>query len=392
MLGGIAEGTSSKVAFAHVLRGIAALSVVISHCLSAFWTEPSLSLFVNLPPVRQTVPNPVIVQLINFIPFHVWGAVGVALFFMISGFVIPFTLQRRSRSAFLMARALRIWPTLIVGLLIASVAVACGSWIERRPLPWTVLDLLANISLLGNYLAMPRIDGVVWTLEIEIKFYVLMALFAGVVRRGQFAHILIIALAIASVAAAIEVIIAASPPISAPYFLMLQLACNDAHMIAFMFIGVLFNFYYHGFISARTAVATIVGLAVVNAALWMGAPHGGNKRVDFLLCYAGAAIAFALCFLARRRFSLHGVWARLGDISYPLYLGHATLGYTALNLFVRSGVSPTLAITITLAAIICMAAGVHRLVEVPSREYGRRLATRFDRWHNVTGYRWIGVR
>jgi len=38
------------------------------------------------------------------------GGFGVALFFLISGFVIPFSFLRYTRTGFAIARILRLWP------------------------------------------------------------------------------------------------------------------------------------------------------------------------------------------------------------------------------------------------------------------------------------------
>jgi peptidoglycan/LPS O-acetylase OafA/YrhL len=378
-MGSEGQTDSSKMGFAHVLRGLAALSVAIAHCVSAFWAARTLSLAVNLPPIPDTIPDPPISQLINHVPFHVWGASGVASFFVISGFVIPFTLERRSSAAFVVARVMRLWPTLIVAMLVAAGAIAFGSWLEDRPLPFTALDVLANMTLLGNYFGAPRLDGVLWTLEIEAKFYLMIALAAGIIMSAQIKKLMLLGLALAAVAASATFAIWILPPTGGYFVLFLRLLCNDSQMLAYMLIGVVFNCYHRGLVGVPQAAAAIAGLVVLDAVLWTVVPHGGPQWYYFLFCYAGAVLIFALCFKMRRFFSMHGPLAWLADISYPLYLGHCTLGYVLMNLLVRhGGVSPTLSLVLAFSVIIPLAIVVHRFVESPSQAIGRRLATLLD--------------
>ncbi len=51
-------------------------------------------------------------------PWFMPGPFGVALFFLISGLVIPFSFDRHRTGAFLLARLLRIYPTYLAALLI----------------------------------------------------------------------------------------------------------------------------------------------------------------------------------------------------------------------------------------------------------------------------------
>ncbi len=60
--------------------------------------------------IRSSVPWPAGAELVIASPIN-FGAFGVALFFLISGFVIPLSFQSYGRLDFLVARFFRIYPT-----------------------------------------------------------------------------------------------------------------------------------------------------------------------------------------------------------------------------------------------------------------------------------------
>ena len=169
-----------KIEFANTLRGFAALAVLISHYLGAFWTRrPAVEYLTNTPSLSIDLhPTPTIVTWLNAFPIFNWGAVGVAIFFLISGFVIPFTLRKSSLQGFLANRIFRIFPTYIVGFTITLMGIWLGSKYFENKWPFTATEVLIHyIPGLRDILWSRPIDGIVWTLEIEIRFYLVCALF-----------------------------------------------------------------------------------------------------------------------------------------------------------------------------------------------------------------------
>ena len=96
-----AAGGSAKIEFANTMRGVAAMLVLVSHYLGVFWTNrQGVSRYTPLPPLPKQFSTPPFVEWIHFGPWVNWGALGVGLFFLISGFVFPFSLGGRSRVSF----------------------------------------------------------------------------------------------------------------------------------------------------------------------------------------------------------------------------------------------------------------------------------------------------
>jgi len=100
------------------------------------------------------------------------GYLGVELFFMISGFVILWSASNRPAKKFVRARALRLYPEfwLAVALSAAIFWAVPGGFGKEL----TLRTFLVNLTMLPQYLDTPYVDGVYWTLGVEIKFYVLV--------------------------------------------------------------------------------------------------------------------------------------------------------------------------------------------------------------------------
>jgi peptidoglycan/LPS O-acetylase OafA/YrhL len=81
--------------FVHQLRGIAALVVIFgAHLLGVFWLNPLAVRTLIGVPSWDPPPGPQLVMWLHHFPLIGFGHFGVAVFFLISGFVIPFSVKR----------------------------------------------------------------------------------------------------------------------------------------------------------------------------------------------------------------------------------------------------------------------------------------------------------
>ncbi|MFC7401102.1 acyltransferase family protein [Citricoccus sp. GCM10030269] len=97
------------------------------------------------------------------------GAVGVQLFFIISGFVILLSSFGKSPARFIGSRVGRLYPAYWFAVLATSaltflIAPQLGT--RRSP-----SDIWANLTMFQGGLGVGHIDGVYWTLWVEMKFY-----------------------------------------------------------------------------------------------------------------------------------------------------------------------------------------------------------------------------
>jgi peptidoglycan/LPS O-acetylase OafA/YrhL len=96
--------------------------VVLSHHAGVFWhLQPAVAALTGLPLAFAKAPEGTGFLKPLLLDYFQAGPAGVALFFLISGYVIPFSLRGRSRAAFLGARAVRLLPTFWAGFAVQVV-------------------------------------------------------------------------------------------------------------------------------------------------------------------------------------------------------------------------------------------------------------------------------
>ncbi|PJI54488.1 hypothetical protein CTI14_14985, partial [Methylobacterium radiotolerans] len=107
-----------------------------------------------------------------------FGWIGVELFFVISGFVIAYSAEHATARAFLRSRLLRLVPAVwICATLTALVSLAIGRMGSVPHVLRAYLDCVLFVPV------EPWLDGVYWTLGVEIAFY---ALVFALLRLGRF--------------------------------------------------------------------------------------------------------------------------------------------------------------------------------------------------------------
>src|SRR5947199_3066526 len=109
---GGAPAAESRLWFAQALRALACLLVVFSHYGHLFVLDPQTVGVLCLCPPLKGLPRPAFLRVFELC--QVWyfspANFGVALFFLVSGFVIPFSLRRNTLGGFFVRRFFRLYP------------------------------------------------------------------------------------------------------------------------------------------------------------------------------------------------------------------------------------------------------------------------------------------
>ncbi len=311
------------------------------------------------------------------------GRVGVVIFFAISGFVIPASLSDAPGAIkrFAVKRFFRLYPAYWV-----SVALAGGLAlvIADRSDP-TPLQLLANLTMLQEFLGVRSLQGLYWTLHVELVFYALCALawVYGLGRSPAFLPAAVLAMAAGCVACLALAHLGGGKDSTA------HTAGMYCLHLSIMFWGAIVRRWYDGASLRLTERVVLRGavagwLALLGVALlgryggWLPA---ASDYVRLGLSYPLAILAFLVALRVWRRPG--AVMAYLGRISYSIYLLHPVVVIALFHLadamqFDRFSSVGLLAIQcLVMLLSVLLAALCYRWVEDPAIEAGSRIGRRF---------------
>jgi exopolysaccharide production protein ExoZ len=242
---------------------------------------------------------------------HMFGGVGqfgVDLFFVISGFIIVYSMERYysrpgASLAFARKRLIRIVPMywIATAVLLAHVLLTYPSLSAANMSVQQIVASLLFVPWAAPSGAVVPVHGVGWSLNYEFFFYVL---FAGAVILPRIQAVL-----------AVTVVLVAGALFTAIYPLPLPLGYWFQPIVLEFIMGMgLALLFRTGFQLPGWARAALVGLAIGALALNLGLP-----RVLIWGLPAVALVAAAVLGTDVPR-----VWglSRLGDASYSLYLLH----------------------------------------------------------------------
>jgi peptidoglycan/LPS O-acetylase OafA/YrhL len=170
-----APASAKRLAWLDALRGFAALCVVYDH----------LSYYV-LQHTRDLIYQ-----------FFDPGQYGVFVFFLVSGYIVPASLERKgSVRTFWVSRVFRLFPLYVFAMGVAVLFWQTGLGSLRGASHHGAASAFGLILMLSNVLGVPNSIDVIWTLSYEMAFYLLLtALFVGGVHRRSSRYALSFAVA-----------------------------------------------------------------------------------------------------------------------------------------------------------------------------------------------------
>jgi peptidoglycan/LPS O-acetylase OafA/YrhL len=282
-----------------------------------------------------------------------FASLGVQMFFVISGIVIPVSMIKARYSLtnwapFMAKRVVRIEPPYLAAIAITLIYFQLRAFVPSSA-PVDITPPLRDLILHVGYLV-PFFDGAkwangaFWTLSIEFQYYLVLSFtFPLVLRRKTLPRVSFYVL-----------------------FLLMPFVISDArflpHHSSLFLMGIAYGLWYCNIINRNECVAvlfaaTVVGIltlpvaAVVTGIVTLAIVH-------FLTNYSSKFLVF------------------LGTISYSLYLTHEATGSAIINFLshrFRQGYQQPIVIGTGYVISVACAYVMYRLVEKPSHNMSKKI-------------------
>lgn len=359
-----ATATANSEHLIDALRGFAALLVAYFHCRQVTWI--GMEAFHHS---HTSLANPGTIAAWLTLPVA-WGSAGVSIFFVISGYCIHRSGAARllknphfqlDAQQFWLRRFVRIYPALFAALLLTLAADSIS--LTLPPVSHKILDigphafLVDLFSLQGVAGKTYGSNGALWTLSLEVQFYLLYPLVFALRRRFGLGAV------IAGIAA-INVVSA------------LTLQRHDLTLFT--------SYWFSWILGAWVAEARLRGSAGFPFAYPAAALLAVAGCIAFHFGQYGAfqlwACAFACYFVKAlsRPFVAGGIvtslFSKLGEFSYSLYLIHLPLFVLLGSLLYRSALQPSIWPSFGFTLIVLPVAWIfYRLFEKPALNVAARL-------------------
>lgn len=325
----------SRVNEIDLLRFIAALAVVFFHYTFRGYAADSMSV----------IPFPLLA------PYSKYGYLGVELFFMISGFVILMTASGGSMRGFIVSRFVRLYPAFWASCTITFIVILLFG--EPRYTA-TISQYLINMTMMSGFLRVPSIDGVYWTLFIEIQFYFFITILLYMKKISHIQSFL-------TLWSFLSIVLAFFPVKILNFLFITEYA-------AYFIAGSTFYLIWLEGISWKKIVLLLLswGLALFQEMRYLIEFKDHYNTNMNAVIVAGIITTFfiVMLFVALKKTGIIGQkrWILAGSLTYPLYLLHQNIGFIIFNASYGL-MSPLWLFCLTLGGVLLVSYAIHILIE-----------------------------
>ncbi len=316
----------------NMLRGIAALMVCVYHFTN--FSGPWGDLFPTESTIREVGEQ---------------GTLGVFIFFIITGFVIPLSLNKKNFKLnqfhkFISKRWIRIEIPYLVSIIFILLVAFVFSLKNNTVFDLDLTRLFHHLFYTVSFFNYEWYNPIFWTLAIEMQFYILIALLYPLMKINN--QILIFMV---------------------PIILALSTLIIDDHRLVFHY-GAIFSQGILLFLILKLKIDKMLGVIGIIAC----------SIITFYINGIGIAVISLLTVGVIAFFNTDKkLFNWLGKISYSLYLIHGLIGGTFIYFFGRYANDFFTKILIVLAALILSILGSFiywKLIENPSKKWSGKIS------------------
>lgn len=293
---------------------------------------------------------------------------GLLLFFLVSGYIVSQAADGDRRSAFALKRAARLLPVMIIAVA-ATLAVSALNAARGVPGPPELVPeqayswhAIAEAVGLGPTFGGISVLFVLWTLNVEYQWYLLLWAAIGPLTRRPVASTL-------ALMVAVLLLIDFGPGRVGPF----SFSVENLTYVFVILIGRWIYLTVRGAVSWAWAAGGI--LACIGLYAFTRWPYDGIEEFSGAHPRIAAVLWATLILIVLLRFVRTTPWRPIGfvaDVSYGIYLFHIPVMWLLLPLISPGGRLFTLGLLVTVTTVLLVSWASYRYIETPIRRAVRR--------------------
>jgi peptidoglycan/LPS O-acetylase OafA/YrhL len=358
-----------RFAYLDILRLLAVVLVMFGHYVLVGGGATAIPGIINedfvLPLVDQSKWNMWKFEILMIEKFSTQAAIlGVTLFFIVTGYLMPMMLERYTRLNFLVNRFFRIFPVLFVAMIVIGLFVGV-----TQKITFNLTSYIASWTLTYQMFGVVPVAGILWTLMVEVLFYACAAMM------GKFSVLKLFLLQ-----SILLTIILASTKSTSMYYLML--AAIQAKYILMICVGSAIYLTeseekkQNKFIIVfGSVVLSYIGFQMYRVG------HDDSSTYNNLGTHL-LALALFYFFYWLARFNLLKKLPRalywLAELVYPIYLIHAAIGLGMMAMMRSVTTEPYIQLIVAISSSVFLSWLLHNYIEGPGISFGRSVARRLQ--------------
>ena len=324
--------TKRYIAGLDVLRGFSCILIMLYHYTVRYNNNPLFS----IAPTNWNLSIS-------------WGCAAVTTFFLLSGFLGAKHIfaTKKTMALYLRDRFIRIYPSFFASVLITTIV----AYMFYPAAACTPQEVLVNFTMIPQFLGIPYVDGVYWTLQVEWVFYIVTAITTLFSNKAK--KIIRLVWLVISICGNIFYEYTNISAIN-----KMNILFASKHVQEFL-IGVAIYLIVTK-VEIRFAITTLM-LAIANHLITQDTPH-----IIFLIV-SGLAIFLVTYYQSDKIFCrwYFRFFSWVGGISYQVYLLHQVIGFIIIYYLQTKGYTSTVYIIIPIVVSLFLGYIVQNFVEKP---------------------------
>lgn len=280
-----------------------------------------------------------------------YGYMAVAVFFILSGFLMYLKIDNEKPKKFAIKRIIRLYPAFITAMILTTVVMII-SGDEFKSKVCNIKEWILNLTMLPELFRQKPVDGVYWTLQIEIIFYAIIWLIILMRKQDK---IKIVSLIWISISVIVNVLI-----IQTDNLILKAIRIFGITQYCQLFItGIIMCCFYKNENSKINYLVLV--LCLLNQLISLGLEY-----TIFLLLFDIVFYFIVIRKIIVYKFINNKFILKISEISYPLYLTHQFIGFAIINKIEKLGLTNEIYIIIPIITAVFIAFIIHKYIEKPS--------------------------